>query len=218
MSMNNMRNLINRLIRIELEAYYVVELDLEGFVPPKFRQIDHSIVKLSNKNSDIGELVEFWPDDYRFGRNSEKIKIAILSHFADGDECFLAMVDGEIAGMLWVGYQGNYMLKDMVQKDGLDNKEAIIHRAYVSPKFRGYNLHAHLSSHIKSYLKEKGYKRTRGYIGINNLASILNTIKTNDRYKTLYHLKIDLFRKSLHFFPNYTSRWTKLKKPRPIAT
>ena len=117
-----MRNLINRLIRIELEAYYVVELDLEGFVPPEFRQIDHSIVKVSKTEGDISELIEFWPDDYRFGRNKEQIKNAILSHLASGDECFLALVDGEIAGMLWVGYQGNYMLNDMAQRDGLEQQ------------------------------------------------------------------------------------------------
>ena len=192
----------------------MVELDLEGFVPPEFRQIDHTIVKFSKKNSDIGELVEFWPDDYRFGRNDEKIKIAILSHFADGDECFLAMVDGEMARDVlgWIPgklHAQRHGPKGRVRQQGSHHPPRLRFT-----EIQRINLHAHLSSHIKSYLKEKGYKRTRGYIGINNLASILNTIKTNDRYKTLYHLKIKFLRKQFNIFPNYTSRWTKLKKPR----
>jgi len=207
-----MSYLKNNFLNIYLESYYVFETDLSRFSDIETPKIRAKIYKIENCVSDIKDLVRFWPDYYRFGRSDHELEMSVQYYMRCGDECFCIIVDGAIVGMLWVGYEGNYMLKSIAKKDGLSNNEAIIHRAYVSESARGNKLLAFLSTSIRKSLKDRGFVRTRSYVGINNVATIVTSLKIDDRYHILYHLELHIFGIRLNFFPNYSKSWLPTRR------
>ena len=201
----------NNAFKISLEAYYVFEIDIKSFVNITPAKSKVFIYKLKNQENDIQDLLDFWPEYYRFGRSNSKLKQDIEKYLRCGDECFCIKMGSKIAAMYWVGYQGNHMLQHMAQKDGLNKDEAIIHRAYVNKNCRGYRLQLSLTLHIKDHLKELGIFRSRCYTGINNIAAIISNMRTYDRYKVLYHVEVDIFMFHFNFFPKYNKNWHPTK-------
>jgi hypothetical protein len=206
-----MRYFSRIFFRIELESYYTFESDLSAI-----SNFDNSIKpvevsKLNNSDTDIKKLIAFWPDYYRFKRSDSTLEDDIKKYFKVGDECFCAVIDNKIVGMMWVGYEKNYMLKTMAKKDGLKSDEAIIHRVFVSKEHRGHRIQNFLSIYIMMYLKRNNFKKVRTYVGINNIAAIISNMKIYDKYKIIYHLKVTIFVFEFNLFPKYPNDWSLIK-------
>jgi GNAT superfamily N-acetyltransferase len=209
-----LKYITNSLFRIELETYYTFELELTSTRNIERAKIPIEIIKIDNNCSEIKRLVDFWPDYFRFGRSGILLENDIKKYFKAADECFCAVIDSTIVGMMWVGYENNHMLNTIAKRDGLKSDEAIIHRVYVNKEHRGFGIQKFLSTYIKLYLKERNFKLVRTYTGINNIASIINNMQTYDRYKVIYHLRITAFAVEFNLFPKYPADWQLTKKSR----
>ena len=177
-TISNLGNYIkNNYLKIYLESYYVFEKDLDGNMEIEKPRIDLDVVRINKYNymEYIDYLIRFWPDFFRFNRNNGKLRKDIDYYFQCDDECFLAMHDGEIAAMIWCGYQKNHMLQTVGKKIGLREDEAIIHRVYVHDKFRGNHIYPFLHTHIYKYLHVNKINKVTG----GSLAGCADEIKSN---------------------------------------
>jgi hypothetical protein len=204
----------NRLLVVNLEAYYVLETDLDAPAAGIWLQLPANVVirKLSDSAKDIDDLIPIWSDYRGTPIAHRELRNTIRRYLDKGDECFCAVIDGEIVGMLWVGYANNRMLKKMAARDGLAPDEAIVHRGFVRGAYRGRKLHIVLNEAILDDLRRRGFRRIRRYVGINNIASIINNFRVNDRCRTLYHVEVHLAGLSFNFFPGYHNQSIPLKK------
>jgi hypothetical protein len=195
---------------MRLEAYYVFETDIEHFIYNDRLAPDIRIGKLNNNPADIDRLAILWPEYLPSSKTQLQIVDTIRNYMNAGDECYCATIDGEMAGMLWVGFRNNHLLKMMGSKDGLSDDEAIIHRGFVKEGFRGRRLHIAINNKIFADLKQRGIRRIRRYVGINNIASAINNFRSNDRCRTLYHAELILLGRTFNLFPCYTKKYIDL--------
>lgn len=206
------RYLQSNICRYSLETYYVFECDLDKPIELSKPVIPVQTVRIGNSEVDIDALTAVWPEYYRYGRNDKRLRADIRKYMNSGDECFCITYDERIVGMLWVGYQGNHMVQAVASKIGLRDEEAIFHRAYISAEVRGFQLYEHLLRVASKYIRDKGYKKWYGYVGVMNTGTLRGISKVCDRVRVIHHLEIEILGRKFHLFPQFHEHAVDLDK------
>lgn len=198
----------DNIFSYNIETYYVFRVNLAITVYAKTESND--VIKIDSNNIlQVKQLVQFWPLYYRQSKSNDEIMMDIYSRFNDGDECFACINKGKIIAMGWIGYTNNYMLKGVAKKIGLKKDEAISHFYYVDDAHRGKGIQILLKNYIYSYIKEeKDLKTAYTYVGVHNIASLINNIKINQEYRILHHISITFMCFDFNLYPKYKiERW-----------
>lgn len=186
-----------------IESYYVFKKELRIY---NKRYEKNTLIKIINPDdiSDIKKLIKFWPEYFRFSMNDSDLQAYINKCFSNGDECFLVINNEEIIAMAWIGYSNNYMLNGMAKKINLKKDEAISHRHYVNEEHRGKKLQLHLKEYMFNYLRsEKGINTVYTYVGVHNIAGVLNNMRTNEQYMILNHISLKVLWNRINIFPGF---------------
>lgn len=194
----------SNIFSCSIETYYVFEKDLNKPIPVISPKINVILYKIDLNQSNINDLITYWPNYFRFSRTDEELKRSLIYYLNCGDECFCVKYNNTIVGMIWLGYQNNYMLKSLAAKIGLRKDEAILHRLYVNSDLRRQHVSSFMLSSCMNYIKVKGYNKCFVYVGIRNISSILVCIKKFDKYRIIHCLEIVLLGIRFNIFPEYS--------------
>ena len=117
--------------------------------------------------------------------------------FDERDLCFVAKVDGKIAGYSWLTFQP-FELGAPVGKFDIGcgsharyhADAAHIYGSQVLPEFRGKKIFQCLTREMYLYLKNKGYRYACNLIAVDNAASIAARARVGAKIDTLRFLKL----------------------------
>ncbi|MCC5810380.1 MAG: GNAT family N-acetyltransferase [Ectothiorhodospiraceae bacterium] len=114
------------------------------------------------------------------------------SLFQQGERCFCAIRDGSVIGLLMASPTNGRFSEKFAAIVKSEAGSWVTNTAFVDPIYRGMGLHRFVSRFTKSRLKEAGGIYAYSFVGVHNLASAINTHQTNDEYRVVYHLSVDI--------------------------
>jgi len=95
-----------------------------------------------------------------------------LGRICNGNVCFVAMVENNVAGFAWLYFQKKKYEPIIEREETFRDDEALIYDRVVFPKFRRKGIGNKLNEERLHYLKSKGYKKVLVYVQADNIASI----------------------------------------------
>jgi len=203
------RERVSSAFQMSLECYILFEKDLGGY--------DTEILKNAHIICNAGDpraerLAQFYREEGRIPNYLEPLN-HLNQRLKRGFTAFLFEKDGEAQGYCWA-YTGSKIHQPRFsRKFRMDGKTALFTDAYVSPTHRGKGIHKLLNDARANHFYELGFTRSNTYVGANNIASIINSIKFNDRYRIIYHVGLDIpFFNPMNFFPKWEDgNWSQCK-------
>lgn len=211
------KRLFQRLIQLELEAYILFREPLN--IDCNFKvslPIGYELKVYKKGDMAPPSLIEFWCNSYCTEYNEftkRKVTQQVASFFDAGDECFCIQHNGRVVGFMWVGFENNFMMRDMAQCLSDIANFCIIHRVFVAKEHRGNGLQKTMDRAVKANMVERKIEMAYIFIGAKNLASTINSMKTYSDYRLLYHVVLKLPKYKINFFPKLgTETWVSLKK------
>ena len=103
-----------------------------------------------------------------------------LSRVANGkDACLVAIVDGEVAGYVWLLFIGTNYEPDIEMEETFAEGEGLVYQLNVFAKFRGKYIASKLIQEGLFYFKSRGYRKCYSYVESDNISSIRSFEKVN---------------------------------------
>jgi len=213
-----MYKLFNRVFKWDIDAYIcfrkkpysIVNFELptkllnDGWV---VRQVDFSC------QNDKSKLANLFLEAYTDFQTMEKVNLEIESAIRRKDLCFVLANSVRFAGMAWLGFENNEMLKTV--GNFVEEKENVIveYRVYVSPELRGFGIQRVINNQLQLVAKKLAVKWVYGFVGVKNTPSVNNFMKTYKYYKLVYHVTLEIPFVKMHCFPKLAlENWTKINR------
>jgi hypothetical protein len=206
---------MKKYFQITIDAYFVFRADLliEERADNKYTLPDGYEIKLARtpEYEDISSLVDLWKNAYHKKNNVSKeiINRNINKLFNDGDMCFLLYYQDILVGMSWLGFSQAMSRMHFSQCINPD-LASIGHHVYIKPDHRGRSLQLVLNAKSKLTALNQNCNYHFVFVGVKNFASINNLMRSSDKYKLIYHTKIDIPFFILNLFPGFDAEiWTE---------
>lgn len=198
-----------------IDSYYLFRTDLQAQDPAEIPEPPASYsVKIMDNNSNreiLDALGDLWFQAYN-GESKDSAHFEVRTILNQGDVCFGIFYFDQLVGMGWHGEKAAIMRMDFAHYVKNERNVCIGHHGYVDPKHRGYRLQQQITKARENYAKMSGYRYSYAFVGINNMASVINLSKRYQHYKTITHIKIEMPFLSFNFFPKraVSSDWLPL--------
>ena len=192
---NVLAKLAKSFFRYDLDAYFVFRdfLEHQAFSgADELSQSGRFWFALLDGSSDLKPLEELCVDGGYFGDDTNTVGHALFSQFTRGERCAGVFDDGRCVGMSWIAPADGNKWPSFAQIPGLGDRCGLVHMAYVRPAYRGNQLHRYLDVLRKHQLKREGKRTVVCFVGVKNFASIRSLMATNEEYRLVYHLTLDL--------------------------
>lgn len=215
---------MRRLFNYWIDNYFVFRTDLQRIEPGERLELPEKysirIIDKKDDNKTIEALGNLWERAYFHDSKNKKKrdgKSEVLFMLKHGDLCFGVFYCEELIGMEWQGGKEAIMRMDFAHLIKSEKNVCISHHLYVEPGHRGQRLQIHLATARRQFARQAGYNNSYGFVGINNIASVINSFRDNPQYKsykTICHIKIDLPFMVFNIFPKANSKpWAECRIP-----
>lgn len=174
----------------------------EGWV---VRQVDFS------SPYDKSNLSNLLLEAYTEYQTKEEANLEVESAISRKDLCFVLANSARFAGMAWLGFENNEMLKTVGNFVRGKENVAVEYRVYVSPELRGFGVQRVINNQLQLIANKLNITWIYGFVGAKNTASVNNFMKTYDYYRLIYHVTLVFPRAKIHCFPKLAlENWTKI--------
>lgn len=103
-----------------------------------------------------------------------------LSRVSSGkDACLVAMVNGEVAGYVWLLFRGTNYEPAIEIEEIFAEREGLVYQLNVFSKYRKNGIASKLIREGLCYFKSKGYRKCYSYVESDNILSIKSFEKVN---------------------------------------
>lgn len=195
---------MRKLFQYSIESYYLFKFDLsedsaqETELPP-----DCKLVIFQEATPVMSALVDFWVRAYNDVSHVAEHKIKNL--FQMGNATLTIMANDKVIGMVWLGGQSAICNIDFANILRHESSVCIIHHLFVDVAHRGKKLQNFLMNKAFVIARDESYTYLYGIVGANNIASVVNCMKTFKVFKVMLHLKIDIPFFVINLYPKSSS-------------
>jgi ribosomal protein S18 acetylase RimI-like enzyme len=145
---------------------YERPLDMEIATVKTKVPVEIRTVSIEDVKSGLYEGVKLASGDESYEHNEA------LGRICNGNVCFVAMVENEVAGFAWLYFRKRKYEPAIEREETFKDGEALIYDRAVFPEFRRKGIGNKLNEERLRYLKAKGYKRVLVYVEADNIPSI----------------------------------------------
>lgn len=149
----------------------------------------------------IDSLISFWKQSY--SKNDVLATNEVRSLLLRGDACIGVVCQNRVVGMTWCG---GHVAIERIPFANILKKEKNIgigHHDFVDAGHRGKGLQRALSVVRLRYAHQKGCSAFYVFVGVKNIASVINLMKVFSEYKIVFHVKVDVPLISINLFPGF---------------
>ena len=211
----NLLNKLLHLVQFDLDAYFLFRTDLSSNAGPSLHNgpgelvcevLDSHLVDQSK----IAALARLMLTAGLAGKDEQGARAVVEDRLRTGDACATAWDNGRCIGLAWVAGAQSSVYKRFAECAARIPGAVVLYQAYVDVAYRGRRVHVELDRVRKSYLRSLDVRETLTFVGVKNLASVRNSIRTNDQYKLVYHLAVKGPRGiASNFYPKWSQEpWT----------
>ncbi len=133
----------------------------------------------------------------------------VSSLLAAGDRCFIALRGKDVVAVQFSTPTDGRLSTGFAALVRHERGSWVSNSTFVAPSARGSGIQRLLARYSKSLFREAGAPHTFSFVGAHNVPSVINTFKTNDEYRFVYHLSLDLpllARRNM-YLKNEKERW-----------
>ena len=148
-----------------------------------------SIISFSLLRNPTGKLRKLESNDLKILKdclnklnyNDKKELLSRILFYQNGfDNCYIFLINGQIAYLQWLIYPSENTIIDKYYKKNyypLRKNQIMIENAFTFPNFRGRGLFPFVTQSLLQIAKDQGYKSVVSYIKKNNIISLNEFIK-----------------------------------------
>lgn len=221
---NLVAGLSKRLFNYWVDSYFVFKKNLritdlnEAAAMPTGYSIRFIHAKSSDK--DIEALGDFWQRTY-IGEYQNKPKGAAHQQvhliLGLGDVCCGLYYHAKIVGMGWYGGKAAISRMDFAHLIRNEKNAVIGFHDFIDTQHRGHGLHRRMIAARMQHARQSGRQTYYSFVGVKNLAAVINSLKEYSDYKTICHLKIDIPFFTLNIYPGADHELWTACQPRPVS-
>ena len=200
--------LLKRLYFFNIDAYFLFRKDISIPSGAEITDDSYSTREITSiEDPDFERLCVLWNEAYhendQVASNTGRKELTEL--LMNGDVCCCLMYGQEPVGMGWLSMLNSQKLPDFSTCLKGMTDAGLNHHDYITKRHRGKGLLSRIHYQQEKTLRQREKKQYYTFVGVNNFASVRQHFKTQDEYKLIYHVKIDIPFFSFNLYPSYRS-------------